>query len=144
MTYIGEDGKEHRPIMIHRVVLGSMERFFGTLIEQYAGAFPLWLSPTQVKIVPIADRHLEYAKTVAEKLSTKDIRVEVDDRSEKMNAKIRDAETEKIPYIVIVGDKEKEAATISVRKRKVGDIGLMNIDDFLNMLSREIENKVID
>ena len=144
VTYIGEDGKEHRPIMIHRVVLGSMERFFGTLIEQYAGAFPLWLSPTQVKIVPIADRHLEYAKTVAEKLSTKDIRVEVDDRSEKMNAKIRDAETEKIPYIVIVGDKEKEAATISVRKRKVGDIGLMNIDDFLNMLSREIENKVID
>ncbi|MBP8612870.1 MAG: threonine--tRNA ligase [Candidatus Atribacteria bacterium] len=144
VTYIGEDGKEHRPIMIHRVVLGSMERFFGTLIEQYAGAFPLWLSPTQVKIIPIADRHLEYAKTVAEKLSTKDIRVEVDDRSEKMNAKIRDAETEKIPYIVIVGDKEKEAATISVRKRKVGDIGLMNIDDFLNMLSREIENKVID
>lgn len=144
VTYIGEDGKEHRPIMIHRVVLGSMERFFGTLIEQYAGAFPLWLSPTQVKIVPIADRHLEHAKTVAEKLSTKDIRVEVDDRSEKMNAKIRDAETEKIPYIVIVGDKEKEAATISVRKRKVGDIGLMNIDDFLNMLSREIENKVID
>ena len=144
VTYIGEDGKEHQPIMIHRVVLGSMERFFGTLIEQYAGAFPLWLSPTQVKIVPIADRHLEYAKTVAEKLSTKCIRVEVDDRSEKMNAKIRDAETEKIPYIVIVGDKEKEAATISVRKRKVGDIGLMNIDDFLNMLSREIENKVID
>ena len=144
VTYIGEDGKEHRPIMIHRVVLGSMERFFGTLIEQYAGAFPLWLSPTQVKIVPIADRHFEYANEVKNKLLSKGIRVEVDDRSEKMNAKIRDAETERIPYIVIVGDKEKEASTISVRKRKVGDIGSMNIDDFLSMLSREIENKVID
>lgn len=144
VTYIGEDGKEHRPIMIHRVVLGSMERFFGTLIEQYAGAFPLWLSPTQVKIVPIADRHLEYANEVKNKLLLQGIRVEVDDRSEKMNAKIRDAETEKIPYIVIVGDKEKEASTISVRKRKVGDMGSMNIDDFLSMLSREIGNKVID
>jgi threonyl-tRNA synthetase len=144
VTYIGEDGKEHRPIMIHRVVLGSMERFFGTLIEQYAGAFPLWLSPTQVKIIPIADRHLEYANEVKNKLLLQGIRVEVDDRSEKMNAKIRDAETEKIPYIVIVGDKEKEASTISVRKRKVGDMGSMNIDDFLSMLSREIENKVID
>lgn len=144
VTYIGEDGKEHRPIMIHRVVLGSMERFFGTLIEQYAGAFPLWLSPTQVTIVPISDRHFEYANEVKHKLLLQGIRVEVDDRSEKMNAKIRDAETERIPYIVIVGDKEKEASTISVRKRKVGDMGSMNIDDFLSMLSREIENKVID
>jgi len=142
VTYIGEDGKEHRPIMIHRVVLGSMERFFGTLIEQYAGAFPVWISPVQVKIVPIADRHLDYARKVKEQLFLNGIRVEVDERSEKMNAKIRDAETEKIPYILVIGDKEVSNEAVSVRKRKVGDLGQMKVEEFLQRILEEVKNKV--
>jgi threonyl-tRNA synthetase len=144
VTYIGEDGKEHRPIMIHRVVLGSMERFFGTLIEQYAGAFPTWIAPIQVRIVPIADRHLEYAQSVRGRLFLNGLRVEVDERSEKMNAKIRDAETEKIPYILIVGDKEVSSGSVSVRKRRSGDIGIMSVDAFLERILNEVKNRVID
>ncbi|MGB9794130.1 threonine--tRNA ligase [Caldisericum exile] len=144
VTYIGEDGKEHRPIMIHRVVLGSMERFFGTLIEQYAGAFPTWIAPIQVRIVPIADRHLEYAQSVRGRLFLNGIRVEVDERAEKMNAKIRDAETEKIPYILIVGDKEVSSGSVSVRKRRSGDIGIMSVDAFLERILNEVKNRVID
>ncbi|MGC9100729.1 MAG: threonine--tRNA ligase [Caldisericum sp.] len=144
VTYIGEDGKEHRPIMIHRVVLGSMERFFGTLIEQYAGAFPTWIAPIQVRIVPIADRHLEYAQSVRGRLFLNGLRVEVDERAEKMNAKIRDAETEKIPYILIVGDKEVSSGSVSVRKRRSGDIGIMSVDAFLERILNEVKNRVID
>ncbi|MGB9831907.1 MAG: threonine--tRNA ligase [Caldisericum exile] len=144
VTYIGEDGKEHRPIMIHRVVLGSMERFFGTLIEQYAGAFPTWIAPIQVRIVPIADRHLEYAQSVKGRLFLNGLRVEVDERAEKMNAKIRDAETEKIPYILIVGDKEVSSGSVSVRKRRSGDIGIMSVDAFLERILNEVKNRVID
>ncbi|MFU2158077.1 threonine--tRNA ligase [Caldisericum sp. AR60] len=144
VTYIGEDGKEHRPIMIHRVVLGSMERFFGTLIEQYAGAFPTWIAPIQVRIVPIADRHLEYAQSVRGRLFLNGLRVEVDERAEKMNAKIRDAETEKIPYILIVGDKEVSLGSVSVRKRRSGDIGIMSVDAFLERILNEVKNRVID
>jgi threonyl-tRNA synthetase len=142
VTYVGEDGKEHRPIMIHRVVLGSMERFFGTLIEQYAGAFPVWLAPVQVKIVPIADRHTEFANKVYSKLFEKGVRVEVDSRSEKMNAKIRDAEMEKVPYILIIGDKEANSDSVSVRKRKVGDLGVSKLDEFIEKTLLEIRNRV--
>jgi len=144
MNYIGEDGKEHRPIMIHRVVLGSMERFFGTLIEQYAGAFPTWLAPVQVKIIPIADRHIDYAKSVYNRLFAEGIRVEIDSRSEKMNAKIRDSEFEKVPYTLVIGDREKESASVSVRKRKVGDLGAVSFDEFIKRIQEEISQKVID
>jgi threonyl-tRNA synthetase len=144
MNYIGEDGKEHRPIMIHRVVLGSMERFFGTLIEQYAGAFPTWLAPVQVKIIPIADRHIDYAKSVYNRLFAEGIRVEIDSRSEKMNAKIRDSEFEKVPYTLVIGDREKESASVSVRKRKVGDLGAISLDEFIKRIQEEISQKVID
>lgn len=144
VTYIGEDGKEHRPIMIHRVVLGSMERFFGTLIEQYAGAFPVWLAPIQVKIVPIADRHLEYAKKVQESLLGKGIRVEIDARSEKMNAKIRDAEIEKVPYIFIIGDREANSSTVSVRKRRAGDLGSIKLEEITDTILKQINEKTAE
>ncbi len=144
VTYIGKDGKEHRPIMLHRVVLGSMERFFGTLIEQYAGAFPLWLAPVQVKIVPISDAHKEYAKKVYDLLFENRIRVELDDRNEKMNAKIRDAEKEKVPYILIIGDREVSENTVSVRKRRQGNLGAQSVREFLNRVLTEIKEKTID
>lgn len=144
VTYVGEDGREHRPIMIHRVVLGSLERFFGTLIEQYAGAFPLWLSPVQVKVVPITNKHIEYANSVRKILLEAGIRIEVDDRNEKVNAKIRDAELEKVPYILVVGDKEILDHSVSVRKRKEGNLGPMPLDTFLEMIKGKISRKVID
>ncbi len=144
VTYIGRDGKEHRPIMLHRVVLGSMERFFGTLIEQYAGAFPLWLAPVQVKIVPISDAHKEYAKKVYDLLFENRVRVELDDRNEKMNAKIRDAEKEKVPYILIIGDREVSENTVSVRKRRQGNLGVQSVQEFLNRVLIEIKEKTID
>ncbi len=144
VTYIGKDGKEHRPIMLHRVVLGSMERFFGTLIEQYAGAFPLWLAPVQVKIVPISDAHKEYAKKVYNLLFENGIRVELDDRNEKMNAKIRNAEKEKVPYILIIGDREVSENTVSVRKRRKGNLGAQGINEFLERVLKEIKEKTID
>ncbi len=144
VSYIGKDGKSHRPIMLHRVVLGSMERFFGTLIEQYAGAFPTWLAPVQVKIVPIGDSHLDYAKKVYSLLFENHVRVELDDRGEKMNSKIRDAEKEKVPYILVIGDREVENNTVSVRKRKKGNIGAIKADEFLRTILKEIEDKTID
>lgn len=143
MTYIGADGKEHQPIMLHRVVLGSMERFFGTLIEHYAGAFPIWLAPVQVKIVPISDAHHKYAKEVYKNLFNKNIRVELDIRNEKMNAKIRDAEKEKVPYILVIGDKEVQNKTVSVRKRKTGNEGATKLEEFIERIKKEIKEKVI-
>ncbi len=142
VNYIGEDGKEHRPIMIHRVVLGSMERFFGALIEQYAGAFPIWLAPVQVKVIPISDRHFDYAKSIYNKLFAKGVRVEIDLRSERMNAKIRDAEFAKIPYTLVVGDREKDSGTVSVRKRKAGDLGALSLDEFVERISQEVKNRL--
>ena len=143
MTYIGADGKEHQPIMLHRVVLGSMERFFGTLIEHYAGAFPVWLAPVQVKIVPISDAHHKYAKDVYKKLFDNNIRVELDARNEKMNAKIRDAEKEKVPYILVIGDKEVQNKTVSVRKRKVGNEGAVRLEEFIDRVKKEIKERVL-
>jgi len=144
VSYIGSDGKEHQPIVLHRVVLGSMERFFGTLIEHYAGAFPTWLAPVQVKIVPISDTHLEYARGVYKKLFEEGIRVEFDSRNEKMNAKIRDAEKEKVPYVLIIGDKEVQNESVSVRKRKIGNQGAAKLREFTERIKKEIREKTID
>ena len=143
VTYVGEDGKEHRPVMLHRVVLGSMERFFGTLIEQYAGAFPVWLAPVQVEVVPITDVQEEYAAQVADRLSARGIRAKVDTRREKMQAKIRDAELQKVPYIAVVGAREASADAVAVRKRHEGDQGVMQVGDFLEKVLEDIRAKVI-
>lgn len=141
LKYTGEDGKEHRPAMIHRVVLGSMERFIGALIEHYAGAFPLWLSPVQVVILPIADRHIDYANKVKEALLKNDIRVEIDDRREKIGHKIREAEMQKAPYMMVLGDKESEAGTVSLRARGKGDLGSIKLEDFIASAKEEIAGK---
>ena len=141
LTYIGTDGEKKRPVMIHRVVLGSLERFIGTLIEHYAGAFPVWLAPTQTMILPIADRHHDYSYSIKEKLMDKEIRVEVDSRREKIGLKIRDAELQKIPYMLVIGDKEESAKTVSVRSRAEGDMGSINLDDFYKKLEEKIRGK---
>ncbi len=141
LTYVGEDGQKHRPVMIHRVAYGSIERFIGILIEHYAGAFPTWLAPVQVKILAITDRHVEYARKVAETMFGKEIRVEVDDRSEKIGYKIREAQVEKVPYILLVGDKEVESNSVAVRKRGQGDIGAQNADEFISNLLVEIQER---
>lgn len=138
LTYIGEDGREHRPYMIHRALLGSMERFMGVLIEHYAGAFPVWLAPVQVTLIPIADRHISYAQEVAQKLKEANLRVEVDDRNERMNAKIRDAQTLKIPYMLVIGDREVESSTVSVRLRSEENLGAMSLQTFLQRIQQEI------
>ncbi len=142
MTYIGEDGKEHRPFMVHRALLGSIERFFGILIEHYAGEFPLWLAPTQVAIVPVSQNYIEYADSVAKELRKAGIRYEVDERNEKIGYKIRDWEMRKVSYMLIVGEKEKEAGAVSVRKHKEGDQGSLALSEFIDKIASEIKNKV--
>ena len=139
LTYIGEDGEKHRPVMLHRVIFGSIERFIGVLIENYAGAFPTWLAPVQVKLLPIADAHVDYANEVKAKLEDVGIRVELDDRNEKIGYKIREAQLQKIPYMLVLGDKEKEAGTVGVRSRKDGDIGAMALDEFIAKVVEEID-----
>jgi threonyl-tRNA synthetase len=141
MMYVGADGKEHRPYMIHRALFGSWERFFGLLIEHYAGAFPSWLAPVQVKIIPVADRHNEHAKKVAAELKSSGIRVEIDDRSERMNLKIRQAQLEKIPYMVVIGDKEAAGNTVAVRKRSGEQLPAQPLTNFIETLTKEIANK---
>ena len=141
LSYIAEDGTKKQPIMIHRVVLGSMERFLGALIENYAGAFPLWIAPTQVTLIPIAERHTEYAENIKNLLEEKGIRVEVDLRREKINLKIRDAQLQKIPYMGVIGDKEIESNSLAVRARKDGDLGFFTIDDFVTKLLAELKAK---
>ncbi|MEN6412238.1 MAG: threonine--tRNA ligase [Veillonellales bacterium] len=141
ITYIGEDGQKHRPVMIHRVAYGSLERFIGILIEHYAGAFPAWLAPVQVKILTITDRQVDYANKLAAAMREQDIRVEVDDRNEKIGYKIRQGQLEKIPYILVIGDKEAENKNIAVRKRGAGDIGAQPIDKFIANLLSEIKEK---
>ena len=131
LEYVGEDGEKHQPVMVHRALYGSVERFFGVLIEHYAGAFPLWLAPVQIGLVPISERHQEYAAQVKAELEAAGFRVEVDDRNEKMNAKIRDFANQKVPYILVMGDKEAEAHAVSVRTRAKGDQGSMPLADFL-------------
>lgn len=144
LEYVGADGNKHRPIMIHRVVFGSIERFIGILIENFAGAFPTWLAPVQVKLLPIADRHHDYVRDVKKALEAKGIRCELDDRNEKVGYKIREAQVNKIPYMLIVGDKDVEGNVVSVRSRKGGDLGAMGIDDFIAKIVEEIDTKAIN
>jgi threonyl-tRNA synthetase len=140
-TYIGEDGQEHTPVLLHRAVTGSTERFLGVIIEHFAGAFPVWLSPIQATIIPIADRHMEYANKVAATLREKGLRVNVDDRSERMNAKIRDAQNQKIPYMLVVGDKEAEAGEVALRLRNGENPGPMALEKFIALAVDEVEKK---
>ena len=140
LTYIGEDGEKHRPVMLHRVIFGSIERFIGILIEHYAGAFPTWLAPVQVKILPIADAHIDYAEKLKEIFQNKGIRVEVDPRQEKIGYKIREAQLQKVPYMLVIGDKEVEANKVGVRSRTDGDIGQMDIDEFISKIEEEVKN----
>ena len=141
LEYVGEDGAKHRPVMIHRVVLGSIERFIGVITEHFAGAFPTWLAPVQVKVMPITDRTAEYAKKVAAELESVGVRVETDLRNEKIGYKIREAQSKKIPYMLIVGDKEAEAGTVSVRTRAGGDLGAVALAEFQAKLLEEIRTR---
>jgi threonyl-tRNA synthetase len=135
--YIGEDGKKHRPIMIHRVVFGSIERFMGILIEHYEGKFPLWLSPVQVKVLPVSDKYMDYAREMESAMKKEGLRCETDARGEKIGCKIRTAQMERVPYMLIVGEKETGTGDVSVRKREEGDLGRMPLERFLGMLKEE-------
>lgn len=141
LTYIGEDGQKHRPVMIHRVVYGSMERFIGILIEHYAGAFPVWMAPVQVRILPITTKQVEFAAQVNKKLFDLGIRTYLDDRNEKIGYKIREAQVQKTPYTLVIGDKEIETNSVSVRKRGVGEMGAQPVDEFIAQLLEEIKEK---
>jgi threonyl-tRNA synthetase len=143
LEYIGEDGKPHQPVMIHRALLGSLERFFGVLIEHYGGAFPLWLAPTQAAVLPVTERHLAYADEIAIALKARGIRVTVDDRGEKLGYKIREAQVQKIPYMLVVGDKEVEARNVSVRHRQAGDLGSMATEDLGERIARLARERAI-
>jgi len=141
LEYVGEDGERHQPVMVHRALFGSVERFFGVLIEHYAGAFPLWLAPVQVGLVPISERHQDYARQVKAELEAAGLRVEIDDRNEKMNAKIRDFANQKIPYILVMGDKEAEAHAVSVRTRAKGDQGSVPVAEFIAKSLELVKNR---
>lgn len=142
LTYVGEDGKEHRPVVIHRAILGSSDRFMSFLIEETKGNFPTWLAPVQVKVMPITDNQHEYAKEVANKLRANRIRVELDDRNEKIGYKIREAQLQKVPYMLVIGDKEVQSGAVGVRSRKDGDVGAVSVDEFIKNIKEEIENFV--
>ena len=143
LEYTGSDGEKHRPIMIHRVVFGSIERFIGIITEHFAGAFPMWLAPVQVKFLPVADRHLDYVNKIKEQFENAGIRCEVDDRSEKVGFKIRNAQLEKVPYMILAGDKGIENGTISIRSRKNGDEGACTVEEFIKRAKEEVANKSI-
>ena len=140
LEYVGEDGEMHRPVVIHRAILGTLDRFMAFLIEETKGAFPTWLAPVQVKVLPISEKHVEYAEKVREVLEQKGIRVEVDSRAEKIGYKIREAQLKKVPYMLVVGDKEQEANAVGVRKRGKGDVGQMNLIEFANKIEEEVKN----
>jgi threonyl-tRNA synthetase len=144
LEYVGEDGERHQPVMVHRALFGSVERFFGVLIEHYAGAFPLWLAPVQVGLVPISERHHSYARKVELELKQAGLRVEIDDRNEKMNGKIRDFANQKTPYILIFGDKEEAADSVSVRTRGKGDQGSIPLTDFIGKARKLVEDQSIE
>jgi threonyl-tRNA synthetase len=141
LTYQDDQGGRSRPYMVHRAILGSMERFLGVLIEHYSGAFPVWLAPVQAVVIPIADRHTEYAQSVLSTLFEAGIRVEVDGRNERMNQKIRTAQLQKVPYMLVVGDREAEAGAVAVRSRDGGDLGAMPLEGFLELLGQESEDR---
>ncbi len=144
LEYIAEDGKKHRPLMVHRALFGSVERFFGILIEHYAGAFPVWLAPVQAAILPITDKQLSYAHEVEAKLKAAGVRVAVDDRNEKVNLKIREAQLQKTPYMLVIGGREAEAGQVAVRHRKRGDLGPTSVEEFLRGIMGEIAAKSAD
>jgi len=141
MTFKGGDGEDHRPYMVHRALLGSLERFFGVLIEHYGGAFPLWLAPVQARLIPIADRHLEYAQKALVALKAAGLRVELDDSSGRMNAKIRDAQLQKVPYMLVIGDREAENGQVSVRLRTNEDLGAMSIESFVERVQALVTSR---
>jgi threonyl-tRNA synthetase len=141
LEYIGEDGQPHRPYMVHRALLGSMERFLGVLIEHFAGAFPAWMAPVQAVLIPIADRHLEYAREIAKKLRAEGMRVEVDERPERMNAKIRDAQNQKVPYMLVIGDNEMNAGQVSLRVRDGSQQNNIPLSEFIARVKDRIERR---
>jgi threonyl-tRNA synthetase len=143
LEYIGEDGKKHQPVMVHRALYGSVERFFGILVEHYAGAFPVWLSPVQAIVLPITDRQAEFAKSVQQQLDAAGIRASVDDRQEKVNLKIRDAQMQKIPFMLVVGDREQANGQVAVRNRKHGDQGAKSVEQFIGEIRSLIESKAV-
>jgi threonyl-tRNA synthetase len=143
LEYIGEDNKPHRPVMVHRALFGSIERFFGVLIEHYAGAFPMWLAPVQIVVLPITDRINEYADKVAQELRGAGLRVDLNVRNDKIGAKIRDAQLQKIPFMLVLGDREMEEAKVAVRERTKGDIGAMSIEEFKQMATRLVATRAL-
>ena len=143
IEYTGDDGEKHTPVMIHRVVFGSIERFIGIITEHFAGAFPTWLAPVQVKVIPISEKHVEYASKVLAELESNGIRAEADFRNEKMGYKIREAQLQKIPYMLVVGDKEAESGTVSLRSRRSGDEGTVAIDEFIRNIREEIDSRAL-
>jgi threonyl-tRNA synthetase len=143
LEFIGEDGKAHQPVMIHRALLGSLERFFGVLIEHYAGAFPLWLAPVQAVVVPVTEKQQAYAHEVGDALRRAGIRVHVDDRSEKLGYRIREAQLQKVPYMLVVGDKEVEAKSVSVRHRQAGDLGPQDVASFAGRVQRLVAERAV-
>jgi threonyl-tRNA synthetase len=143
LSYIASDGHEHQPVMVHRALLGSIERFLGVLIEHYAGAFPIWLAPVQAMVIPIAERHHEYAQKVLGRLTEAGLRAEVDDRNEKMGYKIRSAQTQKIPYMLVIGDKESQSGEVSVRNRFSGDEGAQPLESFLEKVGGFVKSRAV-
>jgi threonyl-tRNA synthetase len=141
LEYTGEDGEKHQPVMVHRALFGSVERFFGVLIEHYAGAFPLWLAPVQIGLVPISEKHLDYAAAVKAKFEAAGLRVELDARNEKMNAKIREFTLQKVPFVLIMGDKEAAGEAVSVRTRGKGDEGSTTLADFIARAKKLVDEK---
>ena len=141
LDYIGQDGEKHRPIVIHRVIFGSIERFIGILIEHFAGKFPTWLAPVQVKVLPISNKFEDYSKKVRDTLNEAGIRVELDGRDEKIGYKIREARNERVPYMIVIGEKEENLNKISLRSRKNGDEGIVNLDELILRINEEVENK---
>jgi threonyl-tRNA synthetase len=141
LKYIGADNAEHRPVVIHRAIFGSFERFIAILLEHYTGAFPLWLAPVQAIVLPISDRHLEYAGRVRDRLAATGLRVELDDRQEKIGYKIREAQLQKVPYMLVVGDREVETGTVAVRERSGGDRGSSTIEAFIDAARDEVSHK---
>ena len=143
MTYIGEDGKKHRPYMVHRALLGSLERFFGILVEHYAGAFPLWLAPEQARILPVNDAQIEKAKQIASELRAKGFRVGVDEQAAGLGAKIRSARNERVPYLMVLGEREAETGCVSLRTRREGELGAMSVEEVVKKMQNEVENKIV-
>ena len=141
LEYVAADGHAHAPVMVHRALLGSVERFFGVLIEQYAGAFPVWLSPVQAVVLPVSEKHSTYAGEVAAELRAAGIRVQLDDRNEKLNARIRDGQLQKVPFMLVIGEREAQARTVAVRRRDTGDSGSQALTEFIPWVRKLVDTR---